>query len=71
MIGGALCTIVSVMCFVWAKFLITGLLDVFGVEGESEGVKITTIVFAVLCFYVLDFAINTCKLEAPIPLVVT
>jgi solute carrier family 45 protein 1/2/4 len=59
------------MCFVWAKFLIKGLLDVFGVEGNSDGVKITTIAFAVLCFYVLDFAINTCKLEAPIALLVT
>jgi hypothetical protein len=61
MIGGALATIVSVMFFVWAKKIITALLSVFGVGEDSKGTKIGTIVFSVICFYVLDFAINTCE----------
>lgn len=39
-----------------------GFLAIFGVDKDSEGVKTTTILFAVLFVYVLDFAINVSKL---------
>jgi solute carrier family 45 protein 1/2/4 len=57
MIGGALTTVIAVMLFVWAKAIMTAL---FG-DADSKGTKIATIVFAIICFYALDFAINTCK----------
>ncbi|KAF2114874.1 hypothetical protein BDV96DRAFT_87118 [Lophiotrema nucula] len=57
-VGGALATIVSLMILAWTKEIIGGFLGIFGADRESQGVKTTIILFAVLFVYVLDFAIN-------------
>ncbi|AEO57831.1 hypothetical protein MYCTH_2304508 [Thermothelomyces thermophilus ATCC 42464] len=59
MIGGALATIVSLMFLAWTKEIVGGFLGLFGAAPDSEGVKASIIVVAVLWVYVLDFAINT------------
>lgn len=59
MVGGAAFTIVSLLFLAWVKELVTGLLGIFGAHAGSEGVRLATIVAAVIGVYVLDFAINT------------
>lgn len=59
MVGGTVATVTSLMFLAWAKEIVAGLLGIFGADPESQGVKITTIVVAVIGVYVLDFAINT------------
>ncbi|KAF4986800.1 hypothetical protein FDECE_15762 [Fusarium decemcellulare] len=59
MVGGAFATILSLMFLGWAKEIVAGILSIFGADPESQGVKTTTIVVAVIGVYVLDFAINT------------
>lgn len=59
MLGGALATIISLMILAWSKNIVGGFLHLFGADPASQGVKITTIVFAVLWVYILDFSINT------------
>ncbi|CAM1505601.1 Fc.00g112380.m01.CDS01 [Cosmosporella sp. VM-42] len=59
MVGGALATIVALMFLAWTKEIVRGILGIFGAQPESEGVKVTTIIVAVIGVYVLDFAINT------------
>lgn len=59
MLGGAAATIISLMTLSWAKDIVVGFLSLFGADPASEGVKVTTIVFAVIWIYILDFAINT------------
>ncbi|KAK7717561.1 hypothetical protein SLS64_003055 [Diaporthe eres] len=59
MLGGAAATIISLMILSWAKDIVVGFLSLFGADPASEGVKVTTIVFAVIWIYILDFAINT------------
>ncbi|KAG6365150.1 hypothetical protein INS49_006757 [Diaporthe citri] len=59
MLGGAAATIVSLMILSWTKDMVVGFLSLFGADPASEGVKVTTIVFAVIWVYILDFAINT------------
>lgn len=59
MVGGTVATVISLMFLAWAKEIVAGLLGIFGADPESQGVKITTIVVAVIGVYVLDFAINT------------
>lgn len=58
MIGGAALTILSLLALAWARELIGGILELFGVPKDSRGTNITTTVFAVLMIYVLDFSIN-------------
>lgn len=60
-VGGALATIVSLMILAWTREIVAGFLGIFGVGGDSQGVKYTTMFFAVLFVYVLDFAINVSK----------
>ncbi len=43
----------------WTKEIVVGFLGLFGAAPDSEGVKVSVIVVAVLWVYVLDFAINT------------
>lgn len=62
MLGGAAATMVSLMCLAWTKETVGALLGIFGADRESEGVKVTIIVVAVIWVYILDFAINTGKL---------
>lgn len=59
MIGGAAATIVSLLFLAWTKEIVGGILGLFGADRESNGVQVAIIVVAVICIYVLDFAINT------------
>lgn len=59
MVGGAAATIVSLMFLAWTKEIVAGILGIFGADSESQVVKVTTIIVAVIGVYVLDFAINT------------
>ena len=59
MVAGASATIVSLLALGWVREIVGGFLRLFGADRESEGVKITIIVLAVLLVYILDFAINT------------
>lgn len=59
MVGGALATIVSLMCLAWTKEIVVGFLGIFGADPESQFVHYAIIVTAVLWVYILDFAINT------------
>lgn len=59
MLGGAAATMVSLMVLAWTKDIVGGFLHLFGADPASQGVKVTTIVVAVLWVYILDFAINT------------
>lgn len=59
MLGGAVATVVSLMCLAWTKEIIGGILSAFGADPESYGVKVTIIVVAIIGIYLLDFAINT------------
>jgi solute carrier family 45, member 1/2/4 len=58
-LGGAAATIVSLLALAWTKEVVGGLLGIFGAQKNDPGVKVTTIVVAVLFVYILDFAINT------------
>ncbi|KAI3400953.1 hypothetical protein diail_1161 [Diaporthe ilicicola] len=59
MLGGAAATIVSLMLLSWTKDIVGGFLTLFGADPASQGVKVTTIVVAVIWVYILDFSINT------------
>ncbi|KAF2750303.1 hypothetical protein M011DRAFT_492539 [Sporormia fimetaria CBS 119925] len=57
-VGGAIATIISLMLLAWAREIIGGFLGIFGASQDSDWVKSTVLLFAVLFVYVLDFAIN-------------
>ena len=59
MLGGTAATVVALMFLAWLKELITGIVGLFGADPDSQGVKNTIIVGAVIGIYVLDVAINT------------
>ncbi|GKT98674.1 alpha-glucoside permease [Fusarium langsethiae] len=59
MIGGSVATILSLLFLAWAKEIVACASNILGFDSESQGVKTTTIVVAVIGVYVLDFAINT------------
>ncbi|KAK4157093.1 major facilitator superfamily domain-containing protein [Chaetomidium leptoderma] len=59
MVGGAVATIISLMLLAWTKETVGGFLGLFGAAPDSNFVKYSIIVIAVLWVYVLDFAINT------------
>jgi solute carrier family 45 protein 1/2/4 len=59
MLGGAAATICSLLFLAWTKEIVGGFLGLFGANPDSDGVKISIIVVAVLWVYILDFAINT------------
>lgn len=59
MLAGALATILSFLALAWTREMVTGFLGWFGVPANSEGVKTSIIIVAVLFVYVLDFSINT------------
>ncbi|KAF4123499.1 solute carrier family 45, member 1/2/4 [Geosmithia morbida] len=58
-LGGTAATIVSLLSLAWVKELVGGFLGIFGADPDSKGVRVTTIVAAVVGIYVLDFSINT------------
>jgi solute carrier family 45 protein 1/2/4 len=66
MLGGATATIVSLMFLAWTKEIVGGFLGLFGADPESNFVKVSIIVVAVIWVYVLDFAINTGGFSASI-----
>ena len=59
MIGGAIATAISFLCLAWTREIVHTFLGLFGADPASEGVKVCSIVFAIIWVYVLDFAINT------------
>lgn len=59
MIGGTVATIISLMFLAWTKESVGGFLGLFGAAPDSDVVKYSVIVIAVLWVYILDFAINT------------
>ena len=65
MLGGTVATIVSLLLLAWTKEMVSGTLGLFGADPDSEGVKVSVIVVAVLWVYVLDFAINTGTWSTP------
>lgn len=65
MIGGALATAVSLLFLSWTKEIVGGFLGLFGADPQSQGVKVTIIVVAVLWVYILDVAINTGESPPP------
>jgi solute carrier family 45 protein 1/2/4 len=60
-VGGAIATIVSLMVLAWAKEIVSNFFAIFGADNESQFVKTSVMIFAVLFVYVLDFAINVSK----------
>jgi solute carrier family 45 protein 1/2/4 len=61
-VGGAAATGMSLIILAWAREIVSWTLGVFGADPESEAVKTTVMLFAVVVVYVLDFSINVCKL---------
>jgi solute carrier family 45, member 1/2/4 len=59
MLGGTVATVLSLMFLAWTREIVSGFLGLFGANTESDGVKVSIIVTAVLWVYILDFAINT------------
>jgi solute carrier family 45 protein 1/2/4 len=59
MVVGTISTVLSLLGLSWAREIVGGFLSLFGADRESEGVKTTIIVFAVLFIYIVDIAINT------------
>ena len=59
MLAGAAATAFSLLALAWTREIVHGFLGLFGADPASNGVKVTSIVFAVAFVYVLDFAINT------------
>jgi len=61
MMGGAVATAISFMALAWTREIVHGFLGLFGADPESHGVRVCSIIFAILFVYVLDFAINAGK----------
>lgn len=59
MVAGSVATVVSLLALAWVREIVGGFLGIFGADRESQGVKVTIIIVAVLFVYLLDFAINT------------
>lgn len=58
MLGGAAATAFAFLALAWTREIVHGFLGLFGADPQSGGVKVVSIVFAVLLIYVLDVAIN-------------
>lgn len=58
MLGGAAATALSFLALAWTREIVHGFLGLFGADPNSGGVKVTSIVFAVILIYILDVAIN-------------
>ncbi|KAM7194999.1 Major facilitator superfamily domain containing protein [Naviculisporaceae sp. PSN 640] len=59
MLIGTVATVSSLMVLAWTREIVAGFLGLFGADPESQFVKVSIIVTAVLWVYILDFAINT------------
>jgi solute carrier family 45 protein 1/2/4 len=58
MIAGSTGTILSLLALAWSRELVGGFLSLFGADPASQGIRTTTIIFAVAWVYILDFSIN-------------
>jgi solute carrier family 45, member 1/2/4 len=65
MIAGGAATVVALLALAWTREMVRGFLGLFGVASDSNSVKVTAIVIAILFMYVLDFSINTGKVQYP------
>jgi solute carrier family 45 protein 1/2/4 len=59
MVAGSIATVIALLALAWVREIVGGFLGIFGADRESQGVKVTIIIVAVLFVYMLDFAINT------------
>lgn len=59
MLVGAFATILSLLALAWTREIVGGFLGWFGASADSQVVKSSIIVVAVMFVYVLDFSINT------------
>lgn len=59
MLGGAAATTFCLLFLPWTKEIVGGVLGIFGAETSSDGVRIFTMVVAVVMIYILDIAVNT------------
>lgn len=59
MLGGTIATIVSLLFLAWTREIVGGFLGVLGVGPETQFVKYSITITAILWVYILDFAINT------------
>jgi len=59
MLGGAAATTFCLLFLPWTKEIVGGVLGLFGAEASSDGVRIFTMVVAVVMIYILDIAVNT------------
>lgn len=62
MLSGAFATATSLLALAWTREIVHGFLGLFGIDPESKGVHVTSIVWAIIFVYILDFAINTGKI---------
>ncbi|KAI9646130.1 hypothetical protein NHQ30_005570 [Ciborinia camelliae] len=56
---GTAATVLSLVFLAWVREIVGGFLGLFGADKESQGVKVSIIIVAVLLVYILDFAIAT------------
>jgi solute carrier family 45 protein 1/2/4 len=56
---GSAATVISLLALAWVREIVGGFLGFFGADRESEAVKVSIIVVAVLFVYILDLSINT------------
>lgn len=56
---GTAATVLSLVFLSWVREIVGGFLSIFGADKESQGVKVSIIVVAVILVYILDFAIAT------------
>lgn len=59
MLAGAFATAFSLLALAWAREIVHGFLGIFGADPNSNAVKTCAIIWAIVCVWVLDFAINT------------
>lgn len=59
MLAGAISTAIALLGLAWAREIVHSLLGLFGADPASRGVKVSSIVFAVILVYMLDIAVNT------------
>jgi solute carrier family 45 protein 1/2/4 len=59
MVAGSVATVIALLALAWVWEIVGGFLGLFGADRESQGVRVSIIIVAVLFVYILDFAINT------------
>ena len=64
-VGGALCTVISLMTLAWTRELVGGFMSLLGASRDSQITKTFSQVVAIALVYVLDFAINVSEFVCP------